>query len=348
MQQRMNSRQDTQSTLSNITSTIRLTGHLYNRHLLEKALDIIENMHGVTKSVGEPVMGGSSTNPSVITIKVECVRDKQDMANIIEGIREVFLDDRRRREEESGGNSLAINEHEEDRHGVEVLEEAHDVGELGSLLKKISEKEDRLAELRGELEALKTKVIEFASMTDEAIESRSADTYKAQVFTSTLPLAEQTGALLFSESGVHEETSALNMIDIGGCWGMTLAEAYASMSKDNVDQFLRSPYTAKIPGGESLRDVVSRLEPFVVDKIERERSPVVIVSHLSTLQVLYQYFVGTSSNLPFWKLNIDRGSVIQLVPHLFGFEERRFSFRPDHGDESEQPIKVHMSSHWLG
>ena len=30
-----------------------------------------------------------------------------------------------------------------------MLEEAHDVGELGSLLKKISEKEDRLAELRG-------------------------------------------------------------------------------------------------------------------------------------------------------------------------------------------------------
>jgi len=90
---------------------------------------------------------------------------------------------------------------------------------------------------------------------------------------------------------------------------------------------------------------VTRLEPFVVDKIERERSPVVIVSHLSTLQVLYQYFVGTSSNLPFWKLNIPRGSVIQLLPHLFGFEERRFSFRPDtHGEVDDATI--HMSSHW--
>ena len=38
--------------------------------------------------------------------------------------------------------------------------------------------------------------------------------------------------------------------------GMTLAEAYASMSKDNVHHFLHSPYTAKLPGGESLRDVV--------------------------------------------------------------------------------------------
>ena len=48
------------------------------------------------------------------------------------------------------------------------------------------------------------------------------------------------------------------MVDIGGCWGLTLSEAYASMTKENVQQFLLSPYTAKLPGGESLRDVVVR------------------------------------------------------------------------------------------
>jgi len=29
---------------------------------------------------------------------------------------------------------------------------------------------------------------------------------------------------------------------------MTLAEVYASMDKENVQQFLVSPYTAKLPG----------------------------------------------------------------------------------------------------
>eukprot|EP00961_Rhodomonas_salina_P119508 1608286-Rhodomonas_salina.1 len=85
-------------------------------------------------------------------------------------------------------------------------------------------------------------------------------------------------------------------------------------------------------------------EPFVVDHIERQRCPTVVVSHLSTLQVplslslslslfhsrtcargvpvltcagsreqvLYQYFVGATSKLPFWKLDIPRGSVIQV------------------------------------
>mmetsp|Transcript_13646 Transcript_13646/g.19859 ORF Transcript_13646/g.19859 Transcript_13646/m.19859 type:complete len:503 (+) Transcript_13646:3-1511(+) len=347
LQQRLNAGQQ-ESTLSNITSTIRLTGHLYNRHLLEKSLDIIESKNGVTKSVGEPIMGGSSSVSSVITIKVECVRDKDDMQTIVDLIREVFIEDRRKREEETGGNSLAMDEIEEEKDGVEVLEAARDVGELGSLLNKISEKEAKLKDLQEDLHALQLLVVETASMTDEAIAEQSAKMYAAQVFTSTLPLAEQTGSLIFAENGVHEETSALNMVDIGGFWSLTLAEAYDQMSKENVRQFLQSPYTAKLPGGESLRDVVTRLEPFVVDKIERERSPVVIVSHLSTLQVLYQYFVGASSNLPFWKLKIPRGSVIQLVPHLFGFEERRFSFSPDAppGDSVVSDAKVHMASHW--
>ena len=47
-----------------------------------------------------------------------------------------------------------------------------------------------------------------------------------------------------------------------------------------------------------------------------------IHSILLSGQVLYQYFVGVGSDVPFWKLDIPRGSVIQLVPHLFGFEER--------------------------
>ena len=199
-------------TMSNITATIRLTGHLYNRHLLEKALDIVESKHGITQSVGEPIMGGSSSRPSTITIKVECVRDKEDMQAIIAGIREVFREDRQKREEESGGNSLAMNEDEEAKHGIEVLEAARDVGELGSLLNKISEKESKLADLRNELQALQAAVVETASMTDEAIVSQSAMLYPTQVFTSTLPLAEQTGSYIFTEDGQHEETSALNMV----------------------------------------------------------------------------------------------------------------------------------------
>ena len=40
------------------------------------------------------------------------------------------------------------------------------------------------------------------------------------------------------------------MVDIGGCWSLTLADVYTSMSKENVCQFLVSPYTAQLPGAE--------------------------------------------------------------------------------------------------
>lgn len=142
--------------------------------------------------------------------------------------------------------------------------------------------------------------------------------------------------------------TSLNPADIWATYGMTLAEIYDSMGQENARQFLHSPYTARLPGGEALKDVVRRLEPFVVDLLERQKAPVVVVSHLGTLQVLYQYFVGLGSDVPFWKLDIPRGSVIQLVPHLFGFEERRFSFKADaQPAQSEVPAPtVHMVSHW--
>lgn len=38
-------------------------------------------------------------------------------------------------------------------------------------------------------------------------------------------------------------------------------------------------------------DVVARLTPFVIE-VERQRRPVVIISHLSTMQVLLAYFKG--------------------------------------------------------
>ena len=98
-------------------------------------------------------------------------------------------------------------------------------------------------------------------------------------------MASETGAGLASVSSQHEETAALNMVDTGECQGSTMAEVYDTIGAEARRQFIVSPYTARLPGGESLKDVIRRLEPFVVDEVERQRSPVIVVSHLSTLQV---------------------------------------------------------------
>jgi broad specificity phosphatase PhoE len=82
-----------------------------------------------------------------------------------------------------------------------------------------------------------------------------------------------------------QDVTSLNPADIWATYGMTLADVYDSLGHEGARQFLHSPYTARLPGGEALKDVVRRLEPFVVDLLERQKAPVVVVSHLGTLQV---------------------------------------------------------------
>eukprot|EP00960_Hanusia_phi_P018767 553064-Hanusia_phi.AAC.3 len=99
------------------------------------------------------------------------------------------------------------------------------------------------------------------------------------------------------------------------------------------------------------RDVTKRLEPFIVDYLERQVSPVIVISHLSTLQVaqslssllltfvqiLYEYFLGTgdSKGKPFWALDMPVGTVIQLVAKFGGasagvsWQETRFQLYDD-------------------
>ena len=79
--------------------------------------------------------------------------------------------------------------------------------------------------------------------------------------------------------------------------------------------------------------MTKRLEPFIVDYLERQMSPVIVVSHLSTLQILYEYFLGTGSDAKgrsFWALSMPVGTVIQLVARFGGasagvsWQETRF------------------------
>jgi broad specificity phosphatase PhoE len=66
-----------------------------------------------------------------------------------------------------------------------------------------------------------------------------------------------------------------------------------SQFPDEYTRWQAAPDRARyrITGGESLMDVVARLTPLIIE-LERQRRPVVVISHLSTLQVLLAYFKG--------------------------------------------------------
>lgn len=64
-----------------------------------------------------------------------------------------------------------------------------------------------------------------------------------------------------------------------------------------------------------------RLDPLVVE-LERDTQPLLVVTHLSTLQLLYGYFTGVPcAEIPF--IRLPPHTVIELRPTIYGWKERR-------------------------
>ena len=109
-----------------------------------------------------------------------------------------------------------------------------------------------------------------------------------RIMTSTLPRAIETVAP-FAERGIGVESySSLNLLNKGSCHGSSIADLRTSQPA-LYDEWQKDPFSCRFPGGESYEDVMNRLESLIVD-IEGYEGPILIVSHLSALQVLYNYF----------------------------------------------------------
>jgi len=150
------------------------------------------------------------------------------------------------------------------------------------------------------------------------------------VHTSTLPRSHQTVApLLEMTSVLHcDAQPSLNMLNTGVCHGMT-AEQIREKMPEEVLKWAADRYRYRFPGGESQQDLAASLEPLVLE-LERQTLPVLVVSHQSTLQVLYGYFLGTSCPPDkYYSLRIPRHTVIELMPHQYGWQERRYDLSTD-------------------
>ncbi|GMH53232.1 hypothetical protein TL16_g01405 [Triparma laevis f. inornata] len=72
--------------------------------------------------------------------------------------------------------------------------------------------------------------------------------------------------------------SALNNLDTGICHGMTPSQIQSSMPTE-FEEFMKNPFTYRVPNGESYSDLVKRLDPFVLH-MERTTDPMLVVSHM--------------------------------------------------------------------
>lgn len=143
-----------------------------------------------------------------------------------------------------------------------------------------------------------------------------------QLWTSTLRRTLDTA----SKSGFSSiQLRNLDEIDAGLFDSFTYDEIESSHPEEAAargSDKLRYRY----PRGESYEDVISRLEPVIIE-IERQRDPVVIVSHQAVLRCLYAYLVGIpASECP--HLPMPLHTVISLVPRAYGVSEERLTLGP--------------------
>lgn len=120
--------------------------------------------------------------------------------------------------------------------------------------------------------------------------SFSGTGFSCHLMTSTMPRAVQTATWDHLPFPI-EELPNLNPLDKGDFTGMELEEIktqhpswYAMLEKD--------PFLTRFPGGECYGDLIHRLETCIID-MEQQVNMVVVVSHVSVIQVLMSYFRKT-------------------------------------------------------
>jgi len=131
-----------------------------------------------------------------------------------------------------------------------------------------------------------------------------------KILCSTMPRAVETAS--WDDLTLPMDVlSNLNPLDKGDFSGKELSEikeldpAWYSMLEND-------PYNTRFPGGECYHDLISRLESCVID-MEQQVVPVLVVSHVSVIQVLLSYF----RHSPIEKctsIEVPMNTVIKLSP----------------------------------
>ncbi|VEU23679.1 DEKNAAC104951 [Brettanomyces naardenensis] len=126
-----------------------------------------------------------------------------------------------------------------------------------------------------------------------------------QVWTSTLTRTQQTGSFL---PYPKKTWKALDELDAGSCDGLTydeIAEQFPGDFKARDD----NKFEYRYPGGESYRDVITRLEPIIMELENQEN--VLVITHQAVLRCIYAYFMNVHQEDSPW-MSIPLHTLIKL------------------------------------
>ncbi|XP_040576909.1 6-phosphofructo-2-kinase/fructose-2,6-bisphosphatase 1 [Lepeophtheirus salmonis] len=148
------------------------------------------------------------------------------------------------------------------------------------------------------------------------------DKSSPKVLTSMLKRSLHTAAKMNLSPHTHRKWKLLNEIDAGICEELTyeqilqqFPEVYRARRNDKLG--------FRYPGGESYRDVITRLEPVIME-LERSND-VLVVSHQAVIRCILAYFTdGRIADMPF--IEIPLHTLIKLTPSAQGCDVSYISF----------------------
>ncbi|PAV63823.1 hypothetical protein WR25_03231 [Diploscapter pachys] len=136
-----------------------------------------------------------------------------------------------------------------------------------------------------------------------------------------------------------EYWKALDEIDAGICEGLTyddILQRYPNQSDDRE----RDKYHFRYPSGESYEDVVSRLEPVIME-LERQGN-ILAVSHQAIIRCILAYFYDRPLNeLPY--IDVPLHSLVKLTPRAYHCDSTVYKFDPDTQTWSEESKQLPLS-----
>ncbi|XP_019437102.1 PREDICTED: 6-phosphofructo-2-kinase/fructose-2,6-bisphosphatase isoform X3 [Lupinus angustifolius] len=141
----------------------------------------------------------------------------------------------------------------------------------------------------------------------------------ASIWTSTLQRTILTARPIAGFPKI--QWRALDEINAGVCDGMTYEEIKKNMPEE-YESRKKDKLRYRYPRGESYLDVIQRLEPVIIE-LERQRAPVVVISHQAVLRALYAYFADRPLHeIP--HIEVPLHTIIEIQMGVTGVQEKRY------------------------
>ncbi|CAH9073277.1 unnamed protein product [Cuscuta europaea] len=159
----------------------------------------------------------------------------------------------------------------------------------------------------------------YAKKLSNFVEKRLKNERAASIWTSTLQRTILTAGPIVGLPKI--QWRALDEINAGVCDGMTYEEVKKNMPEE-YESREKDKLRYRYPRGESYLDVIQRLEPVIIE-LERQRAPVVVISHQAVLRALYAYFADRPlKEIP--NIEVPLHTIIEIQMGVTGVQEKRY------------------------